>query len=215
MQDEYVIDVSSSATGPGYCKVCGNEADGPRTTYCEDHRPAPSGTKAQGKSLAQRNKSNSSAKPRNSASISDKKAAGSFAKLFIIISAIWAWTALRRYGIPDLTGQLSEELAFTDEEAADIARPVGRFMMSNSTTARIVGPIVENDDLVDAAFAVWEWQKRVNATLAQYKGHQIQDNQRSTNNVATQQNEVSPVDSGRFNPLDGGYDANADFRTVV
>lgn len=151
----------------------------------------------------------------SSGTVTASKAAGSFAKLIIIISAIWAYGAVRRYGIPDLDGSLSEELAMTNEEAADIARPIGRLAMSNSTAAKVISPIVENDDLIDAAFAIFEWQKRMNQTLAGYKPHRIQDNQRGvTQDESALTHEVSPDAGGGYDPLAGGYDANRDARVV-
>lgn len=151
----------------------------------------------------------------SSGTVTASKAAGSFAKLVIIISAIWAYAAVRRYGIPDVSGELAEKLAMTNEEAADIARPIGRLAMSNSTAAKVISPIVENDDLIDALFAIFEWQKRMNETLSQYRPHQIQDNQRQVRtDESALTHEVSPDVGGGYDPLDGGYDANRDARVV-
>lgn len=214
MADEYVIDMGDSGVAPGYCLDCGEPLPNRQSKRCADCRGKTAVTPAKPKSTTK--KTHTAA--RRTGTVTVAKASGSFAKLFIILSAIWAYAAVKRYGIPDLDGSLSEELAFTDEEAADIARPIGRFTMSNSTTAKIVGPIVENDDLIDAAFAIWEWQKRINQTLAQYRPHQIQDNQRQVSaDVAPQQNEAGAGDGGGFggyDPIAAGYDANRDARVV-
>ena len=214
MADEYVVQMPD-VMAKGYCRACGDPLpDGYRKLTCENclstEAREKAAAKATGKSVAARTKSS----PSSGGKVTNAKAAGSFAKLAVIISAIWAWSAVKRYGIPDPDSQLAESLAFTDEEAADIARPLGRVAMGNSTTAKLVGPIVENDDLIDAAFAIWEWRKRVDATLAQYKGHVTQDNRRQVN-VAPQPDEASPADGGGYNPLEHGYDANRDARVIA
>lgn len=210
MDDEYVVQMPDTQT-QGYCEVCGEPASSPRGKRCAEHprQAAAHATTNVGKRTRKGTKA-----PAAVGTVSARKAAGSFSKLIIIISAVWAYTAVRRYGIPDLDGTLAEELAMTDEEAADIAKPLGRVVMSNSTAARIAGPIIDNDDLIDAAFALWEWNKRMNSALAAYRPHQIQDNQRRV--------DVTPGPNAPSAGASGGdptglpqWDNGTDYRTVV
>lgn len=212
MEDEWVVEMpTTTGTGKGYCQVCGEPAPTPQGTWCTDHHPNNNKPVRQDK-IADKVKKRVITTT-STGKVTAAKAAGSFSKLIIIISAIWAYTLVKRYGIPDVDGTLADDLAFTDEEAADIARPIGRLTMSNATAAKFVGPVVENDDLIDALFSLYEWRKRVDQTLAQYKGNQIQDNQRSRS-VSTQSDEVSTSSSGGDGSLPY-YDGQADFRTVV
>ena len=211
MNDNEEVIVTWNPSGEGICEQCGNVTRSARVKTCDDCKAANKATSTSATTRAPKVKVG-----RVGGAVTPTKAAGTFAKLLILISVIWAWSAIKRYGIPDVTGALAEELAFTDEEAADLAKPLGRLSMSNSATAKVVGPIVENDDLIDAGFALWEWRKRVDQALAQYKGNMIADNQRggAVNEYERQDAESVTNGAGEYDPLSAGYDANRDARVT-
>ena len=214
-EDEVITIDVSNIIDAGYCQVCGEELPDKRYKYCDEHNPAKQNRPA---ATTRRTtpRGNSRTKRSSGGTVSESKAAGSFAKLLIVITAMIAWARIRRMGIPDANGQLSEELSMTDAEAAPIARTIARLSLSNSTTARIVAPIVENDDLIDTAFALWEWNKRTDAALAQYrKGTPAPP--RRLRNEPTGQDAQGPAESGADGPglMDSGWSAERDFRSVV
>lgn len=213
--DEVVIHWDPNAsTAAGFCETCGNPTKSARVKTCDDCKAI---AKANRQDTTQDNKRRDVKVPvrRVGGAVTPTKAAGTFAKLVILISVAWAWSAVKRYGIPDPTGDLAETLAFTDEEAADIGRPLGRLSMSNASAAKFVAPVVENDDLIDAGFAIWEWRKRVDQELARYKGNMIADNQRGGGaNVDAGQDAQSAGDGRGYDPLAGGYDAGRDARVI-
>lgn len=210
--DEVVIHWDPDAPTVGTCTVCGNATRSNRVKKCDDCK---AGDAARSSTTPAVKRAPAVKVTKVGGTITPTKAAGSFAKLLILISVAWAWSAVKKYGIPDVDGSLAETLAFTDEEAADLARPLGRLSMSNSTTAKAIAPIVENDDLIDAAFSLWEWRKRVDQELARYRGNMIADNQRGgAVNVDEGQNAQSFSDGGGYDPLANGYNANGDARVV-
>lgn len=184
-----------------YCEVCGDPLSDGRSTRCPQHR------KQAGNKPARR--------AGKTSTVTASKASGTFAKLLVVITAMYAWAELRRKHIPDASGELAEELAMTDEEASAVAKPIARFAVSNSTTAKIIGPIVENDDIIDALFSLWEWQKRTQAVMAQYvENTTLQPTNRRDLHVVTGSNDQSEDASGESGTLDG-YDANTDYSTLV
>jgi hypothetical protein len=126
-------------------------------------------------SVAQRASSKVATPRKGSAAAFEKQAAGTFAKLLVIITVGIAWGRIRRMGIPDPEGNLAEELSMLPEEAEPIAKVIARFTTSNATTAKIVKPLVENEDLVDAGFAIWEYNKRQSEILSQYQRTTVQE----------------------------------------
>lgn len=214
MDDDEVMVTMNMGTEPGFCESCGQPTRSARVKKCDDCKAAAKPPK-QDRTQDSPRRDVKVKVPRVGGTVTPTKAAGTFAKLVILISVAWAWNAVRRYGIPDVDGSLAETLAFSDEEAADIARPLGRLAMSNSSSARVVAPIVENDDLIDAGFAIWEWRKRVDQALSQYKGNMIADNQRGgTPNVDAGQDAQGVTDGAGFDPLGAGYDGGRDARVV-
>lgn len=216
MDDEVVIQWDPSTANEGVCEVCGAATRSNRVKKCDDCKQAAKVTPIRQDTTQDNKRRDVKVKvAKVGGTVTPTKAAGTFAKLVILISVAWAWSAVKRYGIPDLDGSLAEELAFTDEEAADIARPLGRLSMSNSASAKVVAPIVENDDLIDAGFAIWEWRKRVDQVLAQYKGNMIADNQRGAQpDVIAGQDAERQSDGGGYDPLAAGYDGGRDARVI-
>src|ERR1035437_3659534 len=115
-----------------YCATCGDPLSDGRSTLCANCKPKGSNKPAK--------------KAGKVSTVTANKASGTFAKLLVVITAMYSWGQIKRLHIPDPTGELSEQLAMTDDEAAAVAKPIARFAVSNSTTAKIIGPIVENDD---------------------------------------------------------------------
>lgn len=183
-----------------YCAECGTPLADGRSTFCDDHKP-------------KRNTNKPARKAGKTSTVTASKASGTFAKLIVVITAMYAWSQVRRLHIPDPDGELSEQLAMTDEEAAAVAKPIARFAVSNSTTARIIGPIVENDDIIDALFSIWEYQKRTSAVLAQYTEGTTIPARARRNNVTTGTDEPGEDDSGE--PGIVGYDATHDYSSLV
>src|SRR4029077_2338493 len=131
------------------------------------------------------------------------QAAGTYAKILLIVPAIIAWGRLKRLAVPDPEGKIAEELSLTDDEAAPIARVLARVTMSNERTAKIVKPIVENEDVIDAAFAFWEWNKRVDDRLSMYRRSIVQTEVRTDgalrpDEVDTSQGDGNGVGGGDF-----------------
>jgi hypothetical protein len=81
-------------------------------------------------------------------------------KLFFGLTLMWAWWALRRAKVPDPNGEIADSLAFTDDEAVSVGRPVARFFASTEPGRRLAPIIVENSDMLDAGFALFDWHRR-------------------------------------------------------
>lgn len=198
-------DIDKATTGEKLCKACGEPLPAGvsgRTRYHENCRPS-----------ARTQPTRTPASRTSTGSLSQTKTAGSFAKILLLLSVVYVYGLLRAKRIPDPQGALSEELALNDEEAAALAKPLARITVSNSKAARIAKPIVENEDLIEAGFALWEWQRRIDNTLNSYNRQRTQEYQPD---VTIQPNEAggNASDGG-----DGGngfpYDSTADFRSVV
>jgi hypothetical protein len=58
---------------------------------------------------------------------------------------------------------MAENLSLTDEEAYEIARPLARMANSSPTGARVMGPVVRNEDVIGALFALYEYNRRIDA----------------------------------------------------
>lgn len=158
--DVEVIDAPND--GPR-CQKCNAVIDwkgrGRKPLYCADHKP----------------KSSSVAKTRSSGP-SGSKAAPVVAKILIILTAVMAHRQCKRYGI--VNDQLEDELTMSDDEADAIASPIARWSMRSKTGAKVLGPIVDNEDLIDAGVAIWEYNRRTS---------QILSNLRKVNSVANVQ----------------------------
>lgn len=96
-------------------------------------------------------------------------------KFLFLMTLIMAWSALRRANIPDPSGETAEHLAMTDDEATAIGRVLARIFASTAPGRRIAPAIVENEDLIDATFAGWEWYKRQRDFFDQLNPQQVQE----------------------------------------
>lgn len=192
------VDISSTPTAPkrtraatGTCKECGKELTDGRASYCEEHRPA------KGKSI--KDKVTRSKKGGVSKVVEDGMAE-TVGKILFLLTLAYAYSALRSKGIPDPSGTISDAMALTDDESVMIARPLARLFTSTEQGKKLAPKIVDNRDLIDAAFAMWDWYSRMNATLAQYQATQsvqtpIPVPERESDNVNPSQSEGDRISS--------------------
>lgn len=167
--DEEMIEVELSIPEPGtpsyderqvkgHCVICGKATGDGRRKYCDEHQGAKKLPKATNRTGA-RKRGNSEKSATNG------ELAGSLGKLLVIFTLILAWYQLRGRRIPDPNGDIAERIAFSDEESVAIARPLARVINTTDTGIRYGKTLVDNSDLVDATFAMWQWYKRMNETL--------------------------------------------------
>lgn len=139
------------------CLTCGRTLHyggrGRKPKYCDDHKPRSS------KSTGTR---------RVGGTVTASKASDAVAKILLILTAFTAHSQCKKYGIMD--EHIEEQLTMTDEEADAIAAPISRWSMKSKTGAKILGPIVENEDLIDAGVALWEYNRRTSQLLKELKG---------------------------------------------
>lgn len=138
----------------GLCKVCGIELDDRRRSYCDEH----AGTKVVAKSNRV-----ASEKPKDSPNV--KKYQQFVAKLLAILSTLIVYQMLKRHKVRGDLDQITQDMEMTDEEAEDIAGPIGRLLVSHNSTARALKPLVDNSDIIEAGAALFTWYRRVNRTL--------------------------------------------------
>lgn len=81
-------------------------------------------------------------------------------KVLFLVTLILAWAQLRRARVPDPDGDIAETMAMSDDEAVAIGRPLARLFASTENGKRLAPVIVQNEDIIDAVFAGWEWYKR-------------------------------------------------------
>lgn len=150
----------------GLCEICGNPTGDKRSKRCDDHPR----TKASKKPVASRIVT--------SEKVTDTSAARTIAKLLIVITLVLMYARIRRIGIPDPTGNLADELSLTEDEALEIAKPIARFANSTPMGSRLIGPVVRNEDLIGALFAIYEYNRRTEQLLESIqKGGAIPANQ--------------------------------------
>ena len=131
------------------CETCATpltwSGRGRKPKFCPEHKPGRGGRPAP-------------AKPAQAA------ARRSVAKILIVVTLIVAHRRLASVGVDD--ERLDNDLSMTDAEADAVAAPVARWALRSSVGARVIGPIVANDDLIDAAVAVWEYDRRTRRVIA-------------------------------------------------
>jgi hypothetical protein len=167
---------------PGHCVVCGVAIEGPKAHlrwYCDDHRGqardqrqtrphrARSNRASSKPSAADRltaaPKAPSPARARVAAAgkVSDAAATSTLSKLLIILAVILVHYRLRGAGIADPTGERAEALAPTNAQARDMTAPLARWGNSTTMGARLIAPVVRNEDIVLAVYSWWEWNRSV------------------------------------------------------
>ncbi|MGH7239171.1 MAG: hypothetical protein ACREHG_03785 [Candidatus Saccharimonadales bacterium] len=189
-----VSDDNDVVVGKGYCLLCATPLSDGRRKYCAECGPKRPATSAK--------------RPSRSAptgTITAGRASETFAKLIIIITAIYAYGVVRRRELPDPGGKLAEELAMTDAEALPIARVIGRMASSNTHVAKAIGPLVDNDDLIDAAFAMWDYTRRTHEVLDRY-----------TQNIAPRKAQNVPAEQdNQDNGIVDQYDSQRDYSSII
>lgn len=172
----------------GHCKQCGVELEDRRRAWCTDCRSQDTTT-----TTLKRPSKKSSVKVVGVTAQVTQGMNSISGKLLYILTLVFAWSQLRRLGVPDPNGDLADEMAMTDDEAEIIGRPLTRLFLQTEPGRRLAPKIVEHEDFIDAAFAAWDWYKRVTSTLDQYNGHETKGSynrpttvQRSTNGKVRQ-----------------------------
>ncbi len=151
----------------GVCRVCGQEAATPSGTYCAEHKTRqtktsegglpPSGTTTVARTRTGRG-----------APTGEEWSSRVFDKLIILLSALLAGSMIRRYQLNDPNDAIADSLTMEGDEARRIARPLGRFMAGTTFSRKQGRKVLENSDLLDAGFALYDYWDRVNKTLRQY-----------------------------------------------
>jgi hypothetical protein len=154
----------------GVCRVCGDEATGPNATYCAEHRTrqpraTEGGTDSQPSQPTGTAKVLRPSRSGKGAPTADEWNNKLFQKVVGAFTDVVASQLVRRYNLNDPTGEIADSLAMTNEEAGRVAKPIGRFMAGTALNKRIGRKVLDNSDLVDAAFAMYDWYDRVNKTL--------------------------------------------------
>lgn len=151
----------------GVCRVCGQEAAGPSGTYCAEHKTrqakgseSPVGTGAVSVSRP--------ARSGRGAPTGEEWSSKVFDKAVILVTALFAGSMVRRYGLNDPNDAIADSLTMEAEEARRVARPLGRYIAGTNFSRKQGRKVLENSDLLDAGFALYDYFDRVNKTLRQY-----------------------------------------------
>ncbi len=160
----------------GVCRVCGQQASTASSTYCPEHKTR------QSKSQSPGNGEGQTVSPSGTQRVSRPRASGRgapnadewsskvFTKVAIIITTLYASSMVSRMGINDPDEAIVDALSMTDDEARRVAKPIGRFIAGTDLNKRMGRKVLDNSDLLDAAFALYDWQQRSQAMLKQYQG---------------------------------------------
>jgi hypothetical protein len=165
-----VADYEDGEVGADFCLTCGKSllysGRGRRPKYCPEHKPA------RAKSAG-----------RGGGTLKPNAGIGVVSKLLIIVTALSAHRQCTRNGIRD-NDQLEDELTMTDDEADAIASPISRWAVKSKTGEKILKPIVENEDLIDAGVALWEYHRRTSTIVKEIRRLQNVTNQPSSTPVS-------------------------------
>ena len=153
----------------GVCRVCGNVASTPNGTYCAEHktRQTKASTSDGGANTPSGTGTTPVSRPRTGrgAPTGEEWSGKVFDKLIILLSALLAGTMVRRYQLNDPNDAIADALTMEGDEARRIARPLGRYMAGTSFSKKQGRRILENSDLLDAGFALYDYWDRVNKVL--------------------------------------------------
>lgn len=205
---------------PGICSECGEKAYHHRAKKCEEHRDsgatkAPNGRRKSGSKLG------GAGKPSGANGPTADKWSRTLGKVMLIVTSFVAVGIVSRANILDSDGTLVDSLSLTEDEALDIAKPLGRFMTRTTMSKKYGNVLVDNDDFIDAALAISDYVARVRETTDRieevlnarrgdgpYRTNGFVSPQtESVTHVATGQNEESGQQDGRdvFGPPPGFY----------
>lgn len=151
--------------GERICTRCGMPIDDKGTKYCSTCRSAPKG-KASAKGKAKVTVVPPAAV--------QKKANGVVTKLLIIGTMLLASQRLNGIGIDDQN--LENQLALTLEEASAIAAPITRVTSKTVIGSKIIQPLAENEDLLEAGVALFEYYRRTQKAINGLKAAMQQQN---------------------------------------
>lgn len=165
LEQEIEIDLGDTVKSPtSYCEDCNAPLYDRRRKKCESCRSvAPVAKTVKSRFVAK-------GKP------DDVKTTAAISKLLIIVTLLIMYMRVKSLGIPDSQGSLAEELAFNDEEAIAIAKPIARWSSSSAVGSRVVAPLVNNQDLIECAFALYEWNRRTDDILRQMTNGELSAN---------------------------------------
>lgn len=142
----------------GACRECGVPLQDRRKTLCENCKASMSTDRPKAR------------KPRTASSKAlESKLNGTTANLLATLTLFWAWSLLRKRGILDPHGEIATHMAFTNEEAVNIGRPLTRLFLKLEPGRKAAPHIVENEDMVDAIFSLIDWYKRNTTLLENYQ----------------------------------------------
>jgi hypothetical protein len=158
----------------GVCRVCDQPASTPSSTYCADHKTRQSRSDS-GEARALQDvvtgtdtvKRTTTRTPRG-APTGDEWSTKVFDKVLILLSALLAGSMVRRDGLNDPNDAIADSLTMESDEAKRIAKPMGRFMAATKFSKTRGRQVLENSDLLDAGFALYDYFDRINKTLRQY-----------------------------------------------
>lgn len=213
MTDTEAITIHFEETPPpssqvGYCDKCGKEIvrqpgqKGRLPKFCDEHKGSSS------KSVSKR--------VRSTGKVTDQQATGTIAKLLVIITLVLMYGRIKRLRIPDASGELAEALAMTDEEAFEVARPLARFGNGNPVGARVIGPLVKNEDVIGAMFALYEYNRRTDQIFRSLTQGEIPANHPERNSESRVHPEEASED--RSTSGNGQYPTGGtayDFATII
>jgi ribosomal protein L40E len=152
----------------GVCRVCGAEAPTDRATYCDEHKQArpKKGTARQAPETPAATESvKRPPRPGKGAPSGDEWSTKIFDKTVILLTALLAGSMVRRYELNDPDDAIADALTMTNDEARRVARPLGRFVAGTDLNKRYGRKVLDNSDLLDAGFALYDYVERVNSTL--------------------------------------------------
>jgi hypothetical protein len=149
--------VNGTGLDGDFCLTCGKRLKyggrGRHPEYCDEHRPS--------------SKRNSGGGGRGGSTVKAGAASGVVSKLLIIATALMAHRQLSRYKL--VNEALEDELTMSDDEADAIASPIARWGVKSKVGGQVLGPLVENEDLIDAGVALWEYNRRVSTIVKEIR----------------------------------------------
>jgi hypothetical protein len=148
---------------PKLCTSCGKELLDKRYNTCESCRPAAGSGRVTNNRVRTPGPKPSDKTHRGMNSITGK--------MLGMITLAFAWSQLRRLGVPDTSGDIADTMAMTEDEALAIGKPLSRIFLASEPGKRLGPKMVENEDAIDAIFAVWDWYKRQTTILDQYRAN--------------------------------------------
>lgn len=155
--------VTSSGEGrrwDGKCKDCGVDLDDKRKSRCDNCKA----TYEANNQSTPRSRASTTKSGRVSTS-TQAKLNGITANVLGVMTLALCWSQLRRMHIPDPTGDIADQMSLTTEEAIAIGAPLTRLFLNTEPGKKLAPVIVNNEDVVTAIFALWDWYKRASTII--------------------------------------------------